>query len=323
MYPAHHGIIANNFQDPFSKGNYRMSDTNTVRDGRWYLGEAFWETAERQGIISASYFWPGSELLLPYRKPTYNQAYDHGRPYEKRVEGVIDWLKLPYEKRPHFITLYFHETDSKGHSSGPDSPQTNEAIEKLDRISGYLMEKLAEINMSDSVNVIFLSDHGMTEVSKEKTINIEKIVGEIKCRFFDSGPLMFIEPEKENLKTVYDLLKKNENHYKVYYREEIPEFYHYNDHPFISSLVVIADMGWSAVNSRRPDWDGKGNHGYDNNHTDMHGIFLATGPDFKKNYRTGTLFNIDIYPLLCKLFNIVPRANIDGEADRIEFILNH
>ena len=79
MYPAHHGIILNNFTDPFDKTFYRMSDTNSVRDGRWYLGEAFWETAERQGIITASYFWPGSELKLSYRKPTYNQAYDHNR----------------------------------------------------------------------------------------------------------------------------------------------------------------------------------------------------------------------------------------------------
>jgi hypothetical protein len=53
----------------------------------------------------------------------------------------------------------------------------------------------------------------------------------------------------------------------------------------------------------------------------MHGIFLAIGPSFKKNYKTGSLYNIDIYPLLCKLFNISPRSNIDGKLERIEFIL--
>ena len=325
MYPAHHGIILNNFTDPFDKTFYRMSDTNSVRDGRWYLGEAFWETAERQGIITASYFWPGSELKLSYRKPTYNQAYDHNRPYETRVDGVIDWLKLPSEKRPHFITLYCHETDTQGHNFGPDSPQTNEAIKRLDYIAGYLLEKLDEIKMKDSVNVIFVSDHGMTSISKERTINIENIVGNEKCKFYDMGPIMFVEPAKEKIKEVYDLLKKNENHYKVYYRSEIPEYYHFNDHPFISSIVVIADLGWSAVSNyaRKSEREEKGNHGYDNNQLDMHGIFLATGPSFKKNYHTGTLWNIDIYPLLCKIFDIYPRTNIDGKLDRIEFILNN
>jgi hypothetical protein len=53
----------------------------------------------------------------------------------------------------------------------------------------------------------------------------------------------------------------------------------------------------------------------------MHGIFFALGPAFKKGYRTGTLRNIDIYPLLCRIFDIMPRQNIDGRLERISFIL--
>ena len=175
--------------------------------------------------------------------------------------------------------------------------------------------------MRDSVNLIFVSDHGMTEVSEERTINIEKIVGSGNCKLSDAGPIMSIEPKKENMKEVYEILKKNENHYKVYYRDEVPEYFHFNDHPFIKSIVVIADLGWSVLSNKKTDGEGKGNHGYDNNQLDMHGIFLATGPSFKKNYHTGTLWNVDIYPLLCKIFNIYPRTNIDGKLDRIEFIL--
>lgn len=322
MYPAHHGIIANTFGNPFNKTIYRMGDTNAVRNGRWYLGEAFWETAERQGIITASYFWPGSEILIPYRRPTYYEQYEHERPYEKRVEDVIDWLKLPVEKRPHFITVYFHETDTQAHKFGPDSPETNQAIKTLDNIAGLLFQKLDEIKMRDSVNVIFVSDHGMTEVSQERTINIEKIAGSPDCKFFDGGPIMFVEPKKEKVNEVFSILKKNENHYKVYLRNEVPEYFHFNDHPFISQIVVVADLGWTVLSNKKSDWEGKGNHGYDNNQLDMHGIFLAVGPNFKKNYHTGTIWNIDIYPLLCKIFEIFPRTNIDGKLDRIEFILN-
>ncbi|MBK6679553.1 MAG: hypothetical protein IPG53_05745 [Ignavibacteriales bacterium] len=53
----------------------------------------------------------------------------------------------------------------------------------------------------------------------------------------------------------------------------------------------------------------------------MHGYFVAMGPSFRKNYKTGTLRNIDIYPLLCEIFDIPVRNGIDGNGERIRFIL--
>ena len=324
MYPEHHGIITNNFHDPYANSNYRMSDTNAVRNGKWYLGEAFWETAERQGIISASYFWPGSEIQIPYRRPSYVEKFVWDRPYDQRVQGVIDWLKLPADKRPHFMTVYFQDTDHFGHLDGPNSPELNEAIKRLDGIAGLLVQKLDEINMKDSVNLIFVSDHGMTEISKDRAINVEEITGSGKCKFYEDGPMMMVDAAKENIKPVYEILKAKENHYKVYLREEMPEYFHFNDNPLITPIILVADLGWSLGTNRNIDrlFKNKGNHGYDNNQLDMQGFFVAEGPAFKKNYRTGTLWNIDIYPLLCKIFNILPRTNIDGKAERIEFLLN-
>lgn len=325
MYPENHGIIANSFEDKYKNEVYRMNDSNSVNNAKWYWGEAFWETAERQGIKTASYFWPGSEVKLSYRKPTYVETYEHTRPYDTRIEGVIKWLQLPQEKRPHFITLYFSETDSKGHAFGPNSKEVNEAIKLLDEVAGKIFSKLEEINMKDSVNVIFVSDHGMTEISKERVINVEKILAGYNCKFLDESVLMTIEPPKDKLKEVYDLLKKNENHFKVYYRHEVPEYFHFSNNYLIPSLVLIPDIGWNlltekSVKRMETVYVG-GNHGYDNNHLDMHGFFVARGPNFKKNYFTGSLKNIDIYPLLCKIFNIIPRSNIDGKLERIEFIL--
>lgn len=322
MYPEHHGIIHNEFRDPFSGRKYSISDTGEVTDSRWYIGEAFWQTAERQGIKTASYFWPGTPLNLNYRNPEYYEIYEHKRPYINRIEGVINWLKLPYNVRPHFITLYMHETDAQGHRYGPNSPQVNNAVKLLDSLSGELLKELKDINMFDSTNVIFLSDHGMTEISSRRLINIEEILGQ-GTRMDGDGPVMMIEPKDGELDTVYKKLKKNKNHYKVYNRENIPGYFHFNDNPFIYPLIVVADPGWSLVdnNSQKYYSKNKGSHGYDNNFMDMHGIFYAEGPAFKKNYKTGTLWNIDIYPLLCRIFNITPRKNIDGDLDRIEFLL--
>jgi predicted AlkP superfamily pyrophosphatase or phosphodiesterase len=325
MYPAHHGIISNGFSDYFDSTRYSMSDSNEVRNSKWYKGEAFWETAERQGIISASYFWPGSEVTLFYRHPTYYYTYVHKRPYRERVDGVIDWLKLPYKKRPHFLTSYFDATDTYGHKYGPDSPETNFAISQLDSILGYYFEKLKEINLFDSTDIIVVSDHGMTNVSEDKVVNVESVLEGKKYKSNDGGPFMMIEPAKGESDNIFNRLKENENHYKVYMRKNVPEYFHFSDNPLISKIVIIAENGWSLETNKSMEnmkkYSSKGNHGYDNYWMDMNGIFYAVGPDFKKNYQVGTINNIDIYPLLCKIFNIFPNPLIDGGLDRIEYIL--
>ena len=325
MYPIHHGIIHNDFIDPFSGSRYKLSDKKMVRDAYWYQGEAFWETAERQGITTASYFWPGSELTLEYRRPTYFEFYDGKRRYEDRVNGVIDWLKLPEEERPHFITLYFEATDNEGHRHGPDSPEINKAIQKLDTTLGLLFQKLKEIHVFEKTNIIVLSDHGMTATAGNKIINMKDLIKNYDYSTQGTGPVMMIDANKENAAQIYKQLKSQQEHFRVFRREEMPEYFHFSRHPFISPIILVADPGWTLVN-RTLEKIGyrllsKGNHGYDNHFLDMHGIFFAMGPAFKENYQTGTLRNIDIYPLLCKIFGIFPKENIDGELERIGFIL--
>lgn len=325
LYPENHGIIANSFFDPFTHQEFSIGDTAAVRNPFWYQGEAIWETAKRQGLITASYFWPGSELNLEYRRPTYYEKYEHKRDYNLRVKGVLDWLSLPYSQRPKFITLYFDATDTYGHAFGTNSKEVDLSIMKLDSLIGKLFDGLKKINLNDSTDVIILSDHGMTNISKDRVINVEEILSGYQPKFIDNGPIMYVIPEKENFDDVYLKLKSAENHFKVYKKEEMPEYYHFSKNPLIPELILIADLGWSLMTSkeiqRQSSRNWGGNHGYDNNALDMNGIFFAIGPDFKNGYSTGTINNIDIYPLLAKILHIFPNNMIDGKLDRIEFLL--
>lgn len=332
MYPENNGLIENTFYDPYTKETYKISDSLQVKNGKWYLGEAFWETARRNGIKTASYFWPGSEMNPEYRRPNYFEHYQHSRPFEERVNGVINWLKLPYTERPHFITLYFEATDDAGHKYGPDSKEVNEAIKKEDAMIGLLLKKLSDINLSDSTDIILVSDHGMTSISNKRMVNVENILKHYsqpddaaKIFYQSSGPLMMIQPEKTKVNEVYQILKNNKDHFEVFTKDNIPACYHFSNNAFIPDIILIADMGWSLVDNKSIKWmkntEEGGNHGYDNFALDMNGIFFAIGPDFKKGYKTGTINNIDIYPLMCRIFNITPRSNIDGKLENIEYIL--
>ena len=325
LYPEHHGIIFNDFYNIFTSAHFRLSDSVEVRDSRWYKGEAFWETARHQGIITASYFWPGSDVNSEYRRPNYYYHYMHNTSYAQRVKGVIDWLQLPYNKRPHFITLYFELADDIGHKYGPDSPQINTAIATLDSTIGNLIASLSDILMRDSVNIILVSDHGMTNISADRIVNIEEMLKGYKVKYSNSGPIMMIQPKQNELEEIYSILKRNEKHYKVYKKENIPNYYHFSQNPFIYKILLVADLGWSVITNKELKWykpgSTGGNHGYDNNTLDMQGTFIASGPQFKKNYKTGTIRCIDVYPLLCRIFNVVPSGNIDGHLDRIKYIL--
>ncbi len=325
MYAENHGIIFNAFKDIYTCDYYRIGDTSAVRNPKWYKGEAFWETAENNGITTASYFWPGSEMNDPNRRPTYFKRYKHTEPYKNRIDGVIDWLQLPYNERPHFITLYFHDTDSYGHDFGPNSPEIDQSIQRLDSLVGYINKQLTNIGMVDSINIIYVSDHGMTEIDTSRTINIEKILSGMNYKSGGTKTLAMIKPQESDYDSVLALLKINEFHYTVYRKDQLPDYYYFSKDDNIFPIILSADLGWSLVNnkqlSKMQTIGDKGNHGYDKDYIDMHGIFLAKGPNFKINYQTGTIWNIDINPLLCKIFNIYPNPKIDGKLERIEFLL--
>jgi predicted AlkP superfamily pyrophosphatase or phosphodiesterase len=321
LLPENHGIIANHFINPFNDSLFTLKSP-FVNRSEWYLGEAFWETARRNGLITASYFWPGSEMDLEYRRPNYYEKYHHQRPYEIRVEGVLNWLKLPDSVRPDFITLYFDETDSKAHRFGTDSYELNRGISRVDSMIAKLDSGLIALGIQNKVNLIIISDHGMTNMYPDRIINLNKILNnDSTLKIYNSSTMAFIFPKNHNKSEIYNLFKKNENGYRVYYKNDIPDRYNYKNHPFIGEIVLIAEPSWQFNSSENWDSTYIATHGYDNHYIDMQGIFIARGPAFKNNYKSGSLNNLDIYPLLCKIFNINPSGNIDGDLINIIHLL--
>lgn len=320
MHPQNHSLILNYFEN--NQGEiYKLSDSLAVRNPKWYHGEAFWETAKRNNIKTASYFWPGSELTDANRRPDYYKAYNHNEPHQNKIDGIIKWLQLPQSERPHFITLYFHDTDSQGHKYGTIGREIDSTIAVMDSLIGVLRRRIESIGMKDSINLIILSDHGMTDVSENRKIDLKELLSGFDCKVNDISALSMIKPNNPNdLQNIYNKLKSSENKYKVYLKEDMPEYFNFKDNPYIFPIVLVADIGWS-FKYRESNYKPKAEHGFDNNHIDMHGIFFAVGNKFKQNYRIGTLSNLEIYPLLCEIFGIYPRNNIDGDIERVKFIL--
>ena len=323
MYPMNHGIIANDFTEYESGKKFTIRDTAAKFDSYWYLGERFWETCKKNDVISASYFWPGSELNVRERQPDYYEVYEHNRDYMARVNGVLSWLDLPKEKRPQFITLYFDAPDSYAHRYGTESRELNKAIQDLDSVINELFIGLKERNLYDEINIIIVSDHGMAEMSKDRVIEVDKIIPEEFAEVTSHTAYSLIEPKEGYLEKVKELLRKNQKNYKFYDRDSIPERYNYFKNKRISKIVMITDCGWAL--SYKHKWSDKyvASHGYDNKCKDMQGFMIAKGPDFKSNYKSAGLMNIDIYPLLAKILDIKYYHKIDGDLNRIIHILEN
>ncbi len=95
MTPENHGLVANTFIDPERNDLYRISKREAVEDGTWYSGTPLWVNAEKNGMLSASYFFVGSEADVQGIRPSYYYRYKHTTPNTERVQQVLDWLNLP------------------------------------------------------------------------------------------------------------------------------------------------------------------------------------------------------------------------------------
>jgi alkaline phosphatase D len=320
LYPDHHGIINNSFPAPDLGLFYRMGDRNAVENPAFYGGEPVWVTAEKQGVKSASFFWVGSEAPVEGIQPAYWKKYDETVTYEARIDTVIKWLNYPIPKRPELVTLYFDEPDATSHIFGPVSPRTGKIVERLDSLMGVLRTKLSALPEAKRINLIILSDHGMSAVSRDRYINIKSIVPNRMIASISGGnPVYLINPSEGKKDSVLYLLNKAKG-LKAWSKSELPPKWHYGTNPRIPEIVVVADSSWSIGTRSDGSSLRGGAHGYDNSNSDMFSIFYAAGPSLKKNFKFKELNNVDIYNLVCRILDISPVKN-DGDPAHIKGML--
>lgn len=319
LYPDHHGIINNSFYAPELNGIYRIGDSRMVTDPDAYFGEPVWVTAEKQGVKSASYFWVGSEAPIQDTYPTYWKKYNESIPYPDRVDQVIQWLKLPLSKRPGLVLLYFDEPDHTGHGAGPEHPDTGEVIEYLDSILGYLRSEIQSLAYGDRVNLILLSDHGMGSISSDKYVNISSHIPENWAdQIVGGNPVYLIHPAEGYADSLSASLNEVEG-VMAWQKDDIPEHLHYGSSSRFPGLVVVADSGWSIGTKDISSGYSGGAHGYDNRFTQMHTIFYAEGPAFKKDFSISAFSNVEVYGIISDILGLEP-ASTDGNLSNISEI---
>lgn len=318
LYPSHHGLIDNYFYDYKRKEGYAMSDKKNAEDGSWYGGTPLWGLAEKQGMISASLMWVGSASDAGGKRPSYYYPYHEKFSPAEKVDKVINWLKLPMDKRPHFIALYFPEVDGSGHHFGPETKETENAVHLIDKAIGDLVQKVNNLGLKN-VNYIFVSDHGMIKVDGGNPLEIPAMLSnKDRFDFYNSQTLLRVYVKNPaEIKTVYKELKSNKtDDYEVYLDKKFPKYLHFatkdDKYDRIGQILLVPKAPKVFLPKGKSTSIGK--HGYNPKLVpEMKATFFAWGPEFRSNIGIDEFENINVYPLVVKILALKIDQPIDGK----------
>lgn len=312
LYPSHHGLVNNTFYDKKKADKYSMGAKEKVRDGSWYAGTPLWVLAEQQQMLAANMFWVGSEAAIKDTRASYYYDFNDRVPVAQRIQTVKEWLSLPEERRPHFITFYVSEPDHAGHSYGPDAPQTERAVKMVDSVINELSIAVSATGLP--VNYVFVSDHGMTAVDRENPIPTPKEIDLEKFMIPSSGTMMDIQAkDTADILPLYSQLKTVAKDYDVYLKTDVPAELHYaaKDDRLDRIGDILLLPRWPKVFSNRKP--GAGYHGFEPLKVkEMHATFIAWGPAFKSGLEIEAFENVHVYPLIASILGLRISEEIDG-----------
>jgi predicted AlkP superfamily pyrophosphatase or phosphodiesterase len=302
LYPESHGVVGNSFWDPELEEEFFYTDPARSMQPKWWLGgEPLWVTAEQQNVRTAIHMWPGSEAHITL-EPTYLDKYNGTEVLFRKVDRILGLLDKPssgpgmaLEQRPQFIAAYVPVVDADGHLHGPNSSEIRDTIANVDIMLQQLFSGLDERNLTNIVNIVVVSDHGMATTSTNRLIQLDDLIDLNLVEHIDGWPLYGLRPkDPSHLRPLYEQLiaesMKNPN-FEVYLRDEdMPERYHFTKNNRIAPLWIIPKTGWAIVHKEDFDVEAgksagqvyhpKGLHGYDHEHPLMRAIFIARGPAF-------------------------------------------
>ncbi|KAM0714843.1 hypothetical protein Q7P37_009307 [Cladosporium fusiforme] len=340
LYPESHGVVGNTFWDPALEKEFYYTDPARSMKPEWWRAEPIWELAEREGVTSGVHMWPGSEAHIGDIEPTYVDKYNAQEELGNKVDRIFSWLDLPGAEddgtqedspRPQLMAMYVPDVDADGHKYGPNSTQIRGTISKVDAMLGKLFDGIEARNLSDIVNIVVVSDHGMATTDTSRLLQLEDLVDTSLIEHTDGWPLYGLRPydsSEENLQQLYDDLHAKsqkpefKGKFEVYLRDHnMPERYHFSNNPRIAPLWLVPTTGWAittkkdfdipAAAAAKKTYSPAGLHGYDHENPLMRAIFVARGPAFPHTpgSELEVFQNIDVYGIVCDSLGLPPSSN--------------
>lgn len=243
-----HGLVGNDFHDPVTKETYSYKVNSKNAESKWFEyggAEPLWITNERHGGRSCVFQWVGSEARIQ-DKMAFATAGVYSTKYTLmwRIDRILDWIS---RDEFNLAMLYYNEPDSSGHRYGPDSTQVMDAVEEVNDGVAYLLQRIEQTpSLKDKINIVISADHGMTLVDPvSKVVNLYDKLKNSQALQDNSPATLGLWPNgtSNNITELFELLNGTA-HISVYYKDDIPDRYHFKNNPRIAPVFAIADLGY-------------------------------------------------------------------------------
>ena len=139
----------------------------------------------KQGVKTANMYWVAADI--PIKIHFYLSKLFRQKPqltFEERIDTVISWLRMrrgtPATRHALFWRARRHRASLRS-----AKPGNKKKVEYLDSLVGVLMHKISRLPIADRINLIVTSDHGMTEISDERVVNMHPYLKPEWCRVID------------------------------------------------------------------------------------------------------------------------------------------
>ena len=144
----------------------------------------------------------------------------------------------------------------------------------------------------------------MAEI-KNMHVMIDDYINIDNYNIFGSGSFIQLDL-KNNKNLTFKTELDNIPNIKYYFKNQIPERYKFVNIN-TKDILLVAEEGYLIgikENLNSGLFNLKGMHGYDPEYINMHGIFYAYGPEFKKQKIVNSFENTMIHKLICNIFKI-------------------
>lgn len=318
LYQETHGIVHNNkyIYDP-ELGAF----LNDTEDGTW---DHWWDNGKATPIYIANQLaggqrasccapWIGCHVRYEVegqQRVHYHRHFNRSDQWEEQFEWAAHRMTKAHSPA-NLVLLYIPEPDMTAHVDGPFGEDTLARVRQVDQFVGYVRQRLHQLGLGSSTNLLFVSDHGVAEIDSKRMLVLERLLNSTWYDVYGCSPVLHLKPHSGFERAVAKTLAIAQGpwgHMRVYRKDSMPARLHYRNNRRIHEFVLVADEGWT-LHATQAQADAerhhRGQHGYDNLANSMQPLFLASGPAFKRGYQHPTRFdNVDLYPLMLHLLGI-------------------
>jgi len=355
-YPSHTTIVTGRM--PAAHGIYSNLSSRqpgkNLADWFWFTRAiqvpALWDEARAHHLTTGAVFWPVTagapidwdvpEIWDPQKPLQVDPAYvakyaTPGLMFEALLEigppqpgQELDVTRsrlatfILKKHKPNLLLVHLCDLDEQEHASGPDSPQTAAALEKIDGHIGELLAADQAAGLAASTDVFVVSDHGFLPVAAEIKPNVLLVkagllsanesgivTGGRIATVADGGSFFIYWPESQDLRSSVDeALKPLRDQGVLWAVLDRAALRDLAAEP-AAQMALEAPAGYAFSSSAAGDFLSRGRsttgtHGYLPYRRELEASFIARGPDIKAGVDLHTIRMTEIAPTILKAMGI-------------------